>query len=63
MALRVIEALERVALQSQTDVSLPDQMLHQLQSLHQQLLSSGSEFEDNDHNLPRLLTTDDGSLA
>jgi len=48
VALRLIEALERVALQSQSDVSLPDQMLHQLQALHQQLLSSGGESEDSD---------------
>jgi hypothetical protein len=48
VALRLIEALERLALQSQTDVSLPAQMLNQLQILHQQLLSAGNQAEGTD---------------
>lgn len=37
VALRLVAALERVALQSQTDVALTDQMLLQLQALQQEL--------------------------
>ena len=63
VALRLIEALERLALQSQTDVTLPDQMLNQLQVLHQQLLTAGNQAEGSDQNPPGLLTTDEESLA
>ncbi len=46
VALRLIESLERVALKSQTAISVPDEMLHQLQTLHQQLLVAGGEESD-----------------
>jgi regulator of protease activity HflC (stomatin/prohibitin superfamily) len=63
VALRIIEALERLALQSQLDISLPDQMLNQLRILHQQLLTAGNQVEGNDQNPPGLLATDEGSLT
>ncbi len=62
VALRLIEALERVALQAQTDVSVPDKMLQQLQSLHQQLLEAGDE-DDGEANPPGLITLDEQPLA
>ncbi len=45
VALRLIETLERLAIQSQSDVAVPTQMLKQLQGLHQQLLIAGNEEE------------------
>jgi len=57
VALRLIEALQSLALQSQADASVPDQMMRQLQLLHQQLLATGSEVEGREQD-PPLLTAD-----
>ena len=59
VALRLIEALEKLARQSQTDVSLPDEMLPQLQLLHQQLLLSGGLSEGSDTVPPAIISGDE----
>lgn len=59
----LIEAMERLALQSQSAVSLPDQMLQQLKNLQQQLLNWQNQAEESDQLPPGLLTADDGSLV
>jgi hypothetical protein len=63
VALRLIEALEKLARQSQTDVSLPDEMLPQLQSLHQQLLLSSSLSEENEMTPPAIISPDEEAPA
>jgi hypothetical protein len=58
VAMRLIEALEKLARQSQTDISLPDEMLPQLQSLHQQLLLSSGLSEGSKMTPPAIIGPD-----
>ena len=58
VAMRLIEALEKLARQSQTDISLPDEMLPQLQSLHQQLLLSSGLSEGRKMTPPAIIGPD-----
>ncbi len=59
VALRLVEVLEKLARQSQADVTLPNQMLPQIQALQQQLLIFGNILTDKDQESPRVITSYD----
>ncbi|UCC50752.1 MAG: SPFH domain-containing protein [Anaerolineaceae bacterium] len=63
VALRLVEALQNLARQSGTDVSLPAEMLPQLQSLQQQLLLSSNLSDDNGNSAPDTDDPIDGTLV
>jgi hypothetical protein len=57
VALRLVDVLEKLARQSQEDISVPNQMLTQIKTLQQQLLLSGSMSKEIDQVPPPIINT------